>query len=210
MIYNRQEAMRYMGAAAKDAGAEQLCDVVYLKLRNEVQARSLIRRVDCNVSADAVEVAGVKFQSKSLAKHLQGCKEVLLFAATLGQKVDSAIKRITLESLTEGNAAQAVAASLIEVYCNQTLENYDTGALKQLARFSPGYGDWQLSEQKMFFQLLNCQSIGLTLTESCMMVPVKSVTAIVGLSDVEGRPWSRCEICGLDNCVYRKNEGCGK
>ena len=77
MIYNRQEAMRYMGAAAKDAGAEQLCDVVYLKLRNEVQARSLIRRVDCNVSADAVEVAGVKFQSKSLAKHLQGLRYYL-------------------------------------------------------------------------------------------------------------------------------------
>lgn len=85
MIYNRQEAMRYMGAAAKDAGAEQLCDVVYLKLRNEVQARSLIRRAGCKVSTDVVEVDGVQFQSKSLSKHLQGCKEMLLFAATLGQ-----------------------------------------------------------------------------------------------------------------------------
>lgn len=204
MIYNQKEVLRFMGAAAQDPQAAQLCDVVYLKLRNEVQPRSLIRRTACQTNANEVRVDGAVFHSQALAGYLQGCEEVLLFAATLGPKVDSAIKRLTLLSLTEGNAAQAVAASLIENYSNQVLAEYDTGDLHQLPRFSPGYADWQLSEQKEFFQLLNCQSIGLTLTDSCMMTPVKSITAIVGLSKSEGHPASSCEICGLENCVYRR------
>ena len=61
MIYNRQEAMRYMGAAAKDAGAEQLCDVVYLKSRNEVQARSFIRMFAIPYRVVLLEKNGMEF-----------------------------------------------------------------------------------------------------------------------------------------------------
>lgn len=217
MIYNRREALRYMGAQAEDPGAENLCDLVYMKLRNEVQARHLIRKMPCSVDVEGVRVGQEYFCSHSLARHLQGCEELLLFAATLGTKVDVAVRRLSLTSIAEGNAAQAVAASLIEVYCNQTLAAYDSDGLEQLSRFSPGYGDWALGEQTKFFRLLDCTKIGLTLTEGGMMAPLKSVTAVVGLrqpssgsiepgnDNQHARGENRCGQCGLTACQFRTN-----
>lgn len=204
MIYNQKEALRLMCAREDDREAANLCDLVYLKLRNDVQARHLIKRMNCDIWPDGVQVGEIFFKSASLAEYLKGCEEVLLFAATLGPKVDGALKRIMLNSLAESNAAQAVAASLIETYSNQVLDDYVTDGLVQLPRFSPGYGDWDLVEQKKFFQIMDCTKIGLTLTDSCMMVPMKSITAVVGLSKEKSSVHSSCEICGLENCLYRK------
>ncbi len=204
MIYNRGEALRYMGAAQDDRETALLADQIYLRLRNIVQPRSLVKRFACEVLSDGVLVGGLKFVSVNLARHLEGCRELLLFAATLGQGVDREIKKMTLESLAWGNAAQAVAASLIEVYCNQTLAAYEAAPLQQRPRFSPGYGDWTLEEQVKFFRILDTRSIGLTLTSSGMMAPVKSVTAVVGLGPAAGVPAGRCDICGLKNCQYRR------
>lgn len=204
MIYDRGEALRYMGAAQEDEDAALLADQVYLRLRNIVQPRSLIKRFACEVLPDGVLVGGVKFVSINLARHLEGCKELLLFAATLGPGLDREIKKMTLESLAWGNAAQAVAASLVEVYCNQTLAAYEAAPLQQRTRFSPGYGDWDLAEQTKFFRMLDTRSIGLTLTSSGMMAPVKSVTAVVGLGPAVSGPASRCDACGLRNCQYRR------
>lgn len=204
MIYNQAEALRYMGASCDDKEAALLADQVYFRLRNIVQPRSIIKRFACKLVSDGVVVEGTKFVSENLAKHLTGCKELLLFAATLGSGLDREIKKMTLESLALGNAAQAVAASLVEVYCNQTLDDYKVEPLQQRARFSPGYGDWALDEQEKFFKLLNTRSIGLTLTSSGMMAPVKSVTAVVGLGPAVDEVVGRCEVCGLKNCQYRR------
>jgi len=203
--YNEQEALRYMGAEVHDKTSRQLCQEVYSVLAKEIQPKNLIERMSCSVEPDGVKIGKVKFCSKNLAAHLAGCKELLLFAATLGVKADIAIKKLTLESLAKGNAAQAVAAALIEEYCNDTLKNYGTAPLQQLARFSPGYGDWALNEQEKFFSLMQCQKIGLTLTSSDMMAPVKSVTAVVGLKEQADKDKiNRCSVCGLDSCQFRK------
>lgn len=204
--YNRKEALRYMGAKANDKEAEILADVVFLKLRNEVQARHIIQKHSCRVDKDGVTLdCGVRLNSRGLAAHLKGCDEVLLLAATLGSRVDVAIRRIALQSVAEGAAAQAVAASLIESYCDQIQSKVDTGALSQRPRFSPGYGDWKLEEQRLLFSVLDCsKAIGLTLTDGLMMAPSKSVTAVIGLSENVACVWNKCMTCGNKNCPYRE------
>ena len=205
MRYHQAEALRYMRTPATDKATANLLDLVYLKLRNEVQARSVIRRFGCTVQEDGVLLdCGVKLNSKALAKHLHGCREVLLMAATLGSRVDVAIRRLTLGSVTEGAAAQAVAASVIEGYCDEVQAEYAT-ELHQKPRFSPGYGDWPLEEQKKLFSLLNCsKQIGLTLTDGLMMVPTKSVTAIIGLTEEESCVQKKCASCSNIDCPYRE------
>ena len=67
-------------------------------------------------------------------------------------------------------------------YVGEATELFLFGAT--LGRFSPGYGDWALEEQKILFPVLDCaHAIGLTLTESCMMAPVKSVTAVMAITE---------------------------
>lgn len=208
MEFNRKEALRYLRARPNDKEAQALVDMVYLKLRNEVQARHVLLKSKVQVDKEGVTLAnGVRFTSRDLAAHVKGCEEVLLLGATLGSRVDAAIRRLALGSVAEGAAAQAVAAALIESYCDEVQAKFDTGGLAQRPRFSPGYGDWDLAEQRQLFPVLNCAKlIGLTLTEGCMMAPSKSVTAVIGLSEDVQCVWNKCMTCGNINCPYRANE----
>ena len=208
MEYNRKEALRYLGAKQNDEQASVLVDTVYLKLRNEVQARSVLQKHRISVDSEGVTLdCGVRFTSRDLAAHLKGCEEALLLGATLGSRVDMAIRRLALGSVAEGAAAQAVAAALIESYCDSVQAGADTGGLAQRPRFSPGYGDWDLAEQKLLFPVLDCaKRIGLTLTDGLMMAPSKSVTAIIGLSDDVQCVWNKCMTCKNINCPYRDAE----
>ena len=188
MEHNRKEALRYLGAKQNDERAGVLVDLVYLKLRNEVQARCVLQKHRITVDSEGVTLdCGVRFTSRDLAAHLKGCEEALLLGATLGSRVDMAIRRLALGSVAEGAAAQA-----------------DTGGLAQRPRFSPGYGDWKLEEQKLLFPVLDCaKRIGLTLTDGLMMAPSKSVTAIIGLSENVECVWNKCMTCKNINCPYR-------
>ena len=207
MRYSRAEALRYLRAQANDEAAGILVDTVFLKLRNEVQARHVLQKHACEILEDGVLLeCGVKFTSKDLAKHLAGCKEVLLLAATLGAKVDIAVRRLALESVSEGAAAQAVAATIIEGYCDEVQERVECDLYQRL-RFSPGYGDWDLSEQRKLFAILECEKkLGLTLTDGLMMAPSKSVTAVIGLSEEKSCVWKKCLSCNNINCPYREVE----
>lgn len=208
MDFNRREALRYLRARPDDKEAQILVDTVYLKLRNEVQARHVLNKTKIQVDAEGVTLAcGARFTSRDLAAHLKGCDEALLLGATLGSRVDAAIRRLSLGSVAEGAAAQAVAAALIESYCDEVQARFDTGGLAQRPRFSPGYGDWDLAEQRLLFPVLNCAKlIGLTLTDGCMMAPSKSVTAVIGLSADVQCVWNKCMTCGNVNCPYRASE----
>ena len=208
MDFNRREALRYLRARPDDKEAQLLVDTVYLKLRNEVQARHVLQKHRVAVDATGVTLeGGTRFNSRDLAAHLKGCEEALLLGATLGSRVDAAIRRLALGSVAEGAAAQAVAAALIESYCDEVQARFDTGGLAQRPRFSPGYGDWDLAEQRLLFPVLNCAKlIGLTLTEGCMMAPSKSVTAVIGLSEDVQCVWNKCMTCGNINCSYRASE----
>ena len=200
--------MRYLRARPDDKEAQLLLDTVYLKLRNEVQARHVLQKHRVAVDATGVTLeSGTRFNSRDLAEHLKGCEEALLLGATLGSRVDAAIRRLALGSVAEGAAAQAVAAALIESYCDEVQARFDTGGVAQRPRFSPGYGDWDLAEQRLLFPVLNCAKlIGLTLTEGCMMAPSKSVTAVIGLSEDVQCVWNKCMTCGNINCPYRASE----
>ena len=94
MDFNRREALRYLRARPDDKEAQLLVDTVYLKLRNEVQARHVLQKHRVAVDATGVTLeGGTRFNSRDLAAHLKGCEEALLLGATLGSRVDAAIRR---------------------------------------------------------------------------------------------------------------------
>ena len=186
--FNKKEALRYFRAQSDDKSAETLVDSAYQKLKNELQPRYTVKRCGCCAEEASVLLDnGTVFHSKALARYVGEATELFLFGATLGSRVDIALRRMALTSVAEAGAGQAAAAALIETYCDDCcaeLKKQLPEGKKLKWRFSPGYGDWALEEQKILFPVLDCaHTIGLTLTESCMMAPVKSVTAVMAITE---------------------------
>ena len=187
--FNKKEALRYFRALPGDTQAEAAIDRAYEKLCKELQPRYTVKQFGCKADIDSVLLDnGTVFRSKALARYVGNATELFLFGATLGSRVDVALRRMAMTSVAEAGAGQAVAAALIETYCDDCcaeLQKQLPSNKKLKWRFSPGYGDWALEEQKILFSVLDCaHTIGLTLTESCMMAPVKSVTAVIAVEDL--------------------------
>lgn len=133
-----------------------------------------------------IRFGGVELESKYLAKNLSGCSRVMLIASTIGPLADNLIRRFTKLDAARAAIMQAAGAMFIESYLDQLNAQLEREAAEQgfklHSRFSPGYGDVSLEVQRHFFSLLPCtQRIGLTLTNSLVMAPEKSVTAFIGM-----------------------------
>lgn len=127
-----------------------------------------------------------KIESKDLAANLKDCNSIYLFAATLGSAVDKEIQKASRINPALAVMLQAAGAMFIESYCdtlqNELLEEEKKDCNEFVPRYSPGYGDVPLENQKIFFEVLQCEkNLGLTLTSSLLMMPEKSVTAFIGI-----------------------------
>lgn len=128
--------------------------------------------------------ADVTIPSIDLSRNLENCNKVTLLAATIGPQVDALIRRTQITDSVKASIFQATGAMYIEKvvdYINEQIKK--DAALSNMnckPRYSPGYGDVPLTIQKDFFRLLPCTKIGLTLMDTLIMSPEKSVTAFVG------------------------------
>ncbi len=126
-----------------------------------------------------------KVSSKKLSRCLEGSSRVLLFAATVGVGIDRLIAKYSRLAPSKAIMLSALGSERIEALCNAFCARY---ALENdvllTPRFSAGYGDCPLETQKEIFGILDCaKSIGLTLNDSMLMSPTKSVTAFVGIKE---------------------------
>lgn len=191
-MINRREILRYLGYK----GSEPTRDVLDLMERciEEVLAvaepKHVMRRFPVVLTDSTVTAGGLTFESESLARHLKGCREVVFFAATLGAGVDRLLQKYLKLQVSKALIMQAVAATAMEDYCNQCQHQLNEACAEEgltvRNRFSPGYGDLKLEVQGEFLGLLQAQkTVGIVLTEGNMMLPEKSVTAVMGLRPLQ-------------------------
>lgn len=114
---------------------------------------------------------------EDIEMHLAGASEIVVFAATLGIGVDTEIKKAQAVDMARAAALDACAAALIEAYCDENMPD----GLAAVYRFSPGYGDYPLSMQPRLLKAVRAEKIGITALESYMLLPTKSVTAVIPL-----------------------------
>ncbi|MDP8289387.1 MAG: methionine synthase [Candidatus Susulua stagnicola] len=129
----------------------------------------------------------IVFESEALSKFLAGSYEVLLMAATSGREIvkavseDSAGKDMTASVVFDAVASEMTDSALnwIINYFNRELSRNN----KQITsrRFSAGYGDFLLENQKVIYDLLKLGQLGISLSDSHMLIPEKSVTALAGI-----------------------------
>ena len=213
IAFERSEVLRYLGyrGAQPDEMVEQNLDRCIAELQSAAAPKSEVQAFELSHLAEGtMKTGGVLIRSKNLARTLKGCTSVYLMAATLGLAVDRLITRASAVRMSDAVLYQAAAAAMIEAYCdevNDTLrEEAERVGLYCRPRFSPGYGDFRIEHQHDISRLLDTpRKIGLTVTESCLLVPIKSVTAVIGLSNTP-QPCHRkgCEECSKQDCAFRR------
>ncbi len=150
----------------------------------------------------------------SIVKHLAGCEKVACIAVTVGENIENEVSRrfstgeyvssVLLDAAATAAVEQA-ADSLEKIIARETAKD----SYKMRWRFSPGYGDWQLDNQKNFFEITGAREIGMSLSAAFMLIPRKSITAIIGLEKIisgekiTGKHKKSCATCDKLNCPAR-------
>lgn len=207
----RQEVLRYAGTRAETPELTRLLSEVLAETQGLFSGRVCYREFPLTDAGAGLDLAFVKTSSRSLRQALLGCDRIVVFAATVGIGLDRLIRRYGSVSPAKALLLQALGAERIEALCDSfcseiTQQAAATGTCVT-DRFSPGYGDLPLDLQRDIFRVLDCQkTIGLTLNESLLMSPSKSVTAIMGLGpNCEPHKTTGCSHCSKTDCIHRRS-----
>lgn len=209
---NWKEIYRYLGYRGQKPGPEEQKAIQDTALETEAACalRWIWERVPVASFPGGLCLGGWEIKSFGLAAHLTGCEEAFLMAVTLGSGVDLLLRRLEKRDMSRAVIAQAAAAALIEEFCDQAEKELSRQApgLFLRPRFSPGYGDFDIACQREFLQRLDtARRIGLSMTDTYMLVPSKSVTAVIGLSsDAGGCHRGKCSQCGNAGCPFRQED----
>ncbi len=144
-------------------------------IKSLAECKYEFNKTTVNTEGDKVVFGFYEVESSALAKNLADCSSAYIVAVTLGHSVDRLLRQEAVKSSKDHFIADAVASSLIEAVCNRVQELLP-GSTKP--RFSAGYGDLSLDFQKPILSFLRAD--GITLTESSLMIPTKSITFIAG------------------------------
>lgn len=211
--WNRREILRYAGVRNRNADFDEGLERCIAEIEDQLIYRVCYRELPILIDQDAVDLGFLKTSSHALRKNLCGCDRILLFAATVGLAPDRMIARYAALSPTKALWMQAIGAerieSLCECFATAMREQKREEGLLTRPRFSPGYGDFSIDAQKDIFAVLDCQrKLGLTLNESLLMSPTKSVTAIIGLTRNTGESFlgDGCAVCQTKECIYRRKQ----
>ena len=126
-----------------------------------------------------IDFEHIDITSRDLARNLEGCKEAVVFAATIGPGIDRLIKKYSNLDPVKALFMQAIGAERAESLCNAFVGSFSQ---KLRPRFSPGFGDLTLSIQPDILAITNAtKNLSITLDEGFLMSPSKSVTAFAGI-----------------------------
>ena len=206
---NRSEAIRYLGGAGIQMNdqMEVLMDECEKMVLEKAAPKFLY--IELDLPCDTI------MGGRDIANHLDGCEKAILMCATLGTEIDKLIRINQISDMAKAVVLDSFASVAVEQECNKVdeiiAEKYN--GYNMTFRFSPGYGDYPISLQQDFLRMLDApRKIGLTTNDNYLLMPIKSVTAVLGLSKnpIE-RKKRGCAICNMrGKCRFRKNgEHCG-
>ncbi len=212
---DREEVLRCLGYQTGHKVAARISSLVDRHIQSasqliEPQYSYVIRDVE-RVAEARVFLGDVIFESPIIAQLMRLCQKAAIFAVTIGGSLERKVRQLAEEGRgleaaivdAVGSDAAEKAAAAVQ---NRVREIASVQGLGISNRFSPGYCDWDISQQKTVFRALNGRSTGITLTDSCLMVPRKSVSGVIGMGTdaSELEIWSPCKSCKQGNCPGRR------
>lgn len=209
------EALRYLGVGQADEALLASVRAVASELERMAQPKWRYRVSEVQHTEAGEMIAGLCFPGTMAKTMLSECDRAVLLICTLGAPFEALLRRKQARSMAEAAILDACGSAFVEVGCD--------AAEREIAarfpgcyltdRFSPGYGDLPLEIQPDFCAALDAQrQLGVTVTESLLMVPTKTVTAVIGISDKPQMARVRgCDFCQRrETCNLRKGgRSCG-
>ena len=203
---DRAEALRYMGGHG--VNPDDITKALMDKAEEEILKICRPVYTFTEIPKDSPVLGG-----EDIRKVIEKSEKVVLIAATLGIYVDKLIRKWQITDMAQAVVIDSMASVAIE----QFMDKIELELSKRYSgyyftnRFSPGYGDYPLEKQKEIIKLLNTEKkLGLNLTESLMLNPTKSVTAVIGMGKEEIKEksscTSKCSGCKNKNCPYRRTD----
>lgn len=219
---DRAEALRYLGYSGQslEGDLEQRFDEAIFACEHEVTPRSVhaffgIDQAQSSEQRVVLANCGLVLEGYDIARHVKGACEVALMACTLGDACERTLRRLAATSPTDALLFDAASSALVEAVANaeeaSVVQEAAERGLHTNCRFSPGYGDFPLAVQPQFLAVLDAgRRIGLSATRDYLLVPRKSVTAVVGVfsEGVSGEAVrSSCSLCSLRECCELRLKG---
>ena len=214
MDIRTKEAVRYLGYGKNEVDDKTLQEIQdsFRELERLADKKSIYRIFELSLKDEnELKIGNVEIYSRNLRTNLKDCKQVVLFVATLGTEVDRLIRKMQVVDMAKAVVMQACAATLLEEYSDELQQKITEHMQEQgkyiRPRFSPGYGDFSIQHQKAVLAMLEASKrIGDTMTDSNMLTPTKSVTAVIGIGDAEMNcNLNSCEECDKTDCTYRRS-----
>jgi len=203
-----KEVLRYLGYQGSEANEQVLNEIKCLtnELKENINPKNIYNIYDCTVNSPDVKIGNMTINSSSLAEHLDGCSKVILMAVTLGVEADTIIRKYNVQNMQKALITGVICSVMVENYCNLSeKEAVNQSALFPVKRYSPGYGNFAITYQKDILRQLDCSKhIGLTMTNGYMLTPVKSVTAVIGLTHQQKNTEEKCGKCTNLQCNIRE------
>jgi hypothetical protein len=184
--------------------ADNICHLI------EPSYSYVIRDIN-SVHGSRVFIEGsVAFRSNVIAQLLERCQKVAVFVVTIGSRLGDVVRQLSKDGLmVQAAVLDAIGSDAAETLAHVVQDivgkEAEAEGLGISLRFSPGYCDWRISQQKMVFRALNGDTAGVRLTDGCLMVPQKSVSGIIGIgpaSEVES--YNPCKTCKKRDCIGRR------
>ena len=212
-----EEALRYIGAAGADAQTRRMAEETARMMEERLRPSRVWRafRTEKRREGIALPEAGITLGGTLAEKMLAECDTAVLLVCTLGAGFERLEKEWEARDMARAAVMDACGSAWTETVCDEAeaeiRERFPGHFLTD--RFSPGYGDLPLSLQADILRATDAgRKLGITVNDSFLLLPCKSVTAVIGLADKpQGAKIRGCGCCALrDNCEYRKaGKNCG-
>lgn len=210
---NRKDAFRYMGYKGGEIKKKilDLADECEEALLKAIKPLMVYRVFDIEKTENGIEIKNTSliFKGNDIANHLEGCQRAVLMCVTLSSETDRLIRSYESYSMEKALIADSLASAAVEQVCEivEKLIQKEVGSYNYTWRFSPGYGDFPLEVQRNFLKVTDAaKRIGLSVTDTLILIPRKSVTAVMGISENEIPQKRRgCICCNMrERCEFRK------
>jgi len=213
---DRRRVLRNLGYSDEGEPSAAISSLVNEYMENAHQLIEpaysyVIRNVDAVRGSIAVVEEPIILESQVIARLLERCSMVAVFLVTIGSHLEETAGRLADDDLIlQSYVLDAIGSDAVEI-----VADYVQDQTKQMAhddgfvisrRFSPGYCDWDVSQQKVIFQAVNAASIDVHLTDECLMIPKKSISGIIGIGPSEGglEYYNPCTTCDRRDCLGRR------
>lgn len=153
------------------------------------------------------------FKSQVIARLLEQCEKTAVFVLTIGKHLEEMVCQLAKDKLVLQasvlDAIGSVAAEKVADFVQDRIrEVAGANGLCTSRRFSPGYCDWSIGQQKMLFWALSGNTVGVRLTGRCLMIPQKSISGIIGIGSADSNVenYNPCKTCNKYDCPGRKQD----